>query len=164
LTASRSRFSIERERIERAPALPEILFDIPGQGVTESGTVEATVLENVDPDKLHHLIHVAGHFHALCDPEALSSPLTLRSRRPGDRISPPGMSGSRKLQDLLVDAHVAKRDRDHVVVVTGGERVIWVPGFAVDREVLARARAERVMHLIFRPSSTLYRDRMRKLI
>lgn len=50
-------------------------------------------------------------------------PLTVRHRRPGDRI------GSRKLQDLLVNLKVRAEDRDLVPLVCDRlGRVVWVVG------------------------------------
>jgi len=63
---------------------------------------------------------------------AAVSRLSVRSRRPGDRVGLPGQGGSRKLQDVLVDARVPRRDRDRVpLVVDGDDRIVWVPGLTV---------------------------------
>lgn len=57
-------------------------------------------------------------------------------RRPGLRMRPAGGQGTRKLQDLLVDAAVPRRHRDAVAllcedVAPGAEgRLLWVPGVA----------------------------------
>jgi tRNA(Ile)-lysidine synthase len=54
-------------------------------------------------------------------------PLTVRTRKPGDRIRGPG--GSRKLQDVFVDLRVPAERRDLQPVVADAEgRVLWVPG------------------------------------
>lgn len=54
-------------------------------------------------------------------------PLTVRTRRPGDRVR--GPAGSRKLQDVLVDARVPSERRDVLPVVVDAEgSVLWVPG------------------------------------
>ncbi|WP_043433742.1 tRNA lysidine(34) synthetase TilS [Cystobacter fuscus] len=54
-------------------------------------------------------------------------PLTVRTRRAGDRVR--GPAGSRKLQDVLVDGRVPREHRDRVPVVTdAGGSVLWVPG------------------------------------
>jgi tRNA(Ile)-lysidine synthase len=54
-------------------------------------------------------------------------PLTVRTRRAGDRVR--GPVGSRKLQDVLVDGRVPSEQRDRVPVVTDAEGgVLWVPG------------------------------------
>src|SRR5262245_860507 len=65
-------------------------------------------------------------------------PLGVRSRQPGDRISPPGLGGRKKLQDLFVDARLPRADRDRVpVVVDAQDQVVWVPGHAVSADFQA---------------------------
>jgi tRNA(Ile)-lysidine synthase len=66
-------------------------------------------------------------------PEEVRWPLTVRTRRPGDRIQ--GPAGSRKLQDVFVDLRVPAERRDLQPVVTDGEgRLLWVPGLWVPPE------------------------------
>jgi tRNA(Ile)-lysidine synthase len=63
---------------------------------------------------------------------ALHLPLGVRSRRPGDRFTPLGAPGQRKLQDFLVDRKVARDARDTVpLVVDGRDRIVWVVGQSV---------------------------------
>jgi tRNA(Ile)-lysidine synthase len=63
---------------------------------------------------------------------SIALPLAVRSRRPGDRFTPLGAPGARKLQDFLVDRKVARDERDAVpLVVDGRDRIVWVVGQAV---------------------------------
>ncbi|HLL04530.1 MAG TPA: tRNA lysidine(34) synthetase TilS [Myxococcaceae bacterium] len=60
-------------------------------------------------------------------PAATHWPLTVRTRRPGDRVQ--GARGSRKLQDVLVDLRLPAERRDlQPVVVDAQGQVLWVPG------------------------------------
>ncbi len=60
--------------------------------------------------------------------------LAVRNRRPGDRLEP-SQAGHRKLQDLFVDRKVPREARDRIpLVVDGADRIVWVPGHAIDRE------------------------------
>ena len=60
--------------------------------------------------------------------------LYVRYRQPGDRVQPIGMKGSKKLQDVFVDAKVPKHLRDlWPVVVTSGNEIVWVPNLVKDR-------------------------------
>lgn len=60
-------------------------------------------------------------------PEETCWPLTVRFRRPGDRVR--GKGGSRKLQDVFVDLRVpAERRSVQPVVVDARGEVLWVPG------------------------------------
>lgn len=71
--------------------------------------------------------------------------LVARPREPGDRISLSG--GTRKLQDVLVDAGVPRLLRDLLPVVASPDRVVWLPGLAVDTELDRSGRREPVLHL-----------------
>ena len=62
----------------------------------------------------------------------VESGLFVRNRRQGDRFRPLGMSGTRKLQDYLVDRKVPRTERDSVpLVVDARDRIIWVVGHTV---------------------------------
>ena len=50
--------------------------------------------------------------------------VVIRNRIPGDRISPLGMKGSKKLQDYFVDRRIPKHMRDDVLLIVSGGRVI----------------------------------------
>ncbi|MBK9242389.1 MAG: tRNA lysidine(34) synthetase TilS [Acidobacteria bacterium] len=54
-------------------------------------------------------------------------PLTVRNRRPGDRVALSG--GARKVQDLMVDAKIPRSERDRVpLVVAADGQILWMPG------------------------------------
>ena len=54
--------------------------------------------------------------------------LRVRSRRAGDRLVPLGLSGSKKVQDVLSDAKVPRSERDAVPVVEDDAGIVWVAG------------------------------------
>ena len=76
--------------------------------------------------------------------------LHLGFRRPGLRMRPLGGRGTRKLQDLFVDARVPREDRDAWPLVFAGDRLAWVPGIAVDAE-LAAIEGEESLHVSITP-------------
>lgn len=59
--------------------------------------------------------------------------LEIRGVRAGDRMAPYGMQGTRKLQDILVDAKVPRHKRKTTPVLVCGDRVVWLPGYRIDR-------------------------------
>jgi tRNA(Ile)-lysidine synthetase-like protein len=71
---------------------------------------------------------------AVIDADRLAGPLTVDSVRPGDRMRPLGMRGTRKLQDVLTDAKVPRGSRPLVPVVRDGERIVWVAGVRMSDE------------------------------
>jgi tRNA(Ile)-lysidine synthetase-like protein len=78
--------------------------------------------------------------------------LTVRLgfRSPGLRMRPVGGRGSRKLQDILVDARVPREERDSWPMVFAGDRLAWVPGVAVDAD-LASVAGEPALHVTISP-------------
>ena len=63
--------------------------------------------------------------------------LRLGHRRPGIRMRPAGGRGSRKLQDIFVDARVPREERDSWPLVFAEDRLAWVPGVAVDADLVS---------------------------
>jgi tRNA(Ile)-lysidine synthase len=58
----------------------------------------------------------------------LSFPLQLRHCKPGDRLRPSGMSGSKKLQDFFVDLKLTSEERQKALLLLKDDEVIWVLG------------------------------------
>lgn len=123
---------------------------IPGVTETALGFFEAT-LEERDIGHDHLLEQtVCGPNHALCDADSLGQTLIVRSRRAGDRIHLRHGPGSKKLQDLFVDAKIPRTQRDRIPVVENADFIAWIPGFGVDHRAALRPETERVAHLRFR--------------
>jgi tRNA(Ile)-lysidine synthetase-like protein len=85
--------------------------------------------------------------------------LSVGFRRPGLRMRPAGGRGSRKLQDILVDARVPREDRESWPLVFAGDRLAWVPGIAVDSD-LAGVAGEPSLHVAISPMP----DRLKKKV
>lgn len=58
-------------------------------------------------------------------------PLFVRSWRRGDRMAPFGMKGSKKIQDILVDAKVPRDERCRIPILVCEEELVWLPGYRV---------------------------------
>ena len=66
------------------------------------------------------------------DGDILGDTVCIRARRPGDRFTPLGMKGSRKLQDYFVDNGTSRDDRDHIPIVVANGAIAWIVGGAMD--------------------------------
>ena len=71
---------------------------------------------------------------ATLDAAALGPQIEVRTWRPGDRIRPLGLDGTKTLQDLFTDRGVPRSERGSLPVVTVGGRVVWIAGVAVADE------------------------------
>ena len=88
--------------------------------------------------------------------------LRIEHRRPGLRMKPQGGRGSRKLQDIFVDAHVPREERDRWPLVFAGTRLAWVPGVAVEAE-LVTPRAQPGRHVAVSPMPALAAAKVARL-
>jgi tRNA(Ile)-lysidine synthase len=89
----------------------------------------------------------ANRREALLDDGAIRFMLWVRSRQPGDRLRPLGLGGTKKVQDILVDAKVPVEERDGVPVVYDEQGIVWVVGHCIDQRVAVTNETKRVLHL-----------------
>lgn len=54
----------------------------------------------------------------------------VRSRRPGDRFSPLGLQGTKKLKDYFIEKKIPQKKRDSILLITTESEIIWIPGLA----------------------------------
>jgi tRNA(Ile)-lysidine synthase len=82
--------------------------------------------------------------HALFDADALPAALVVRSPAPGDRVRLLA-GGTRKLQDVLVDAKVPRESRPTVPVLATDDEILWVPGHVRGRRAAIGALTRTVV-------------------
>jgi len=63
--------------------------------------------------------------------------IKIKSWKSGDKISSFGISGSKKLQDLFVDAKIDKEKRLNWPIIYVGKEIVWVPKLALSRNLQA---------------------------
>jgi len=74
---------------------------------------------------------------AVFDWERLALPLRFRSRKPGDRLDPLGLNGSKKVKDIFIDAKIPPSRRERIPLLVDAEnRVLWIPGLRRSRHAL----------------------------
>ncbi|MCP3954280.1 MAG: tRNA lysidine(34) synthetase TilS, partial [Desulfobacterales bacterium] len=70
----------------------------------------------------------SGQQTALFDIDQLSFPLLIRNYQPGDRLTPLGMRGSKKLKKIFNERSVHRSERGRYPVLVSGNDIIWVLG------------------------------------
>ena len=73
----------------------------------------------------------APQLAAYLSPEGLGRGLQVRSRRPGDRFQPLGMTHQKKLQDFFTDARIPESWRDRIPLLVTGRGIAWVVGHRI---------------------------------
>jgi tRNA(Ile)-lysidine synthase len=84
---------------------------------------------------------------AVFDADRLPGPLFVRSRNPGDRFTPFGAEGGKKLKELLIDAKFPLAWRDKLPLVAAGEELIWVPGVRRSNIAPVDEQTRRVLYM-----------------
>ncbi len=75
------------------------------------------------------------------DPEALGRGLRIRSRQPGDRFQPLGMTHQKKLQDFFTDTRIPESWRDRVPLLVTARGIAWVVGHRIAEWARVRTTA-----------------------
>ena len=81
------------------------------------------------------------------DGDLVRLPLTVATRKPGDRMRPLGLPQPKRLQDILVDARVPRHLRDTLPLVSDREEIVWIPGVTVADSKRVTQATRRQLHL-----------------
>ncbi len=83
---------------------------------------------------------------AYFDADQLHFPLTLRSRRKGDRIRTKGLNGHKKVKDMFIDAKISRLERERIpLLVDADQNVLWVPGLRRSELALTAQNSTRIL-------------------
>jgi tRNA(Ile)-lysidine synthase len=117
---------------------PDVLLDVPGRASFAGGQLSAEL--GIDLPVRDGTL----------DAGALSLPLEVRAWRPGDRMRPLGLGGSRSLQDLFTDRKIPRERRSRLPVVVSGGEIAWVPGVATGEAFRVTAETRERVRLAWR--------------
>nr|WP_207714689.1 tRNA lysidine(34) synthetase TilS [Clostridium tetanomorphum] len=65
------------------------------------------------------------------DFDKINGNIMLRYRKDGDKITPLGMKGSKKLKDLFMDLKIPKDKRDRIPLICFGKYIAWVVDYRI---------------------------------
>ena len=73
--------------------------------------------------------------------------LQVRLRQPGDRMQPLGMMNEKKLQDIFIDRHISRLERETLPFFLSNEHPIWLGGVIIDERARLRKETQRIVQL-----------------
>ncbi len=85
---------------------------------------------------------------ALLDMDKLSFPLMLRRWKEGDSFTPIGMTGHKKVSDLLIDQKISVAEKKRQFVVESAGQIVWVVGLRIDDSVKITSRTENILRIV----------------
>jgi tRNA(Ile)-lysidine synthase len=89
-------------------------------------------------------------FTAHFDRDKTGDKLVVRSRQPGDRFQPLGMSQPKKLNEFMIDAKIPHAWRRRIPLVCSPQHIIWVVGWRIDDRVKVTNATRQVLCLKFK--------------
>jgi tRNA(Ile)-lysidine synthase len=127
---------ILRRAVPEEERVPQFSYTVPIPGVVEIPEIAVRVGLSRRPVEPWMFVEGSARRAGLALPLVAGDRVTVRNRRPGDRIHPLGAAGSRKLKDLLIDRRVPRRERERLPLIClgdAGETIAWVPGVTLDQ-------------------------------
>ncbi len=74
-------------------------------------------------------------------------PITIRHRKEGDRFTPLGMKGSKKLKDLFMDLKIPKSKRNEIPLICFGDDIGWVVGYRVSEKFKVSKDTQNILQI-----------------
>ena len=144
---------------ERAAADYTYIVSVPGElripelnCVLSARLVDPTGAEGAKAENISGEPASAGYNPSqLLGPQTLTSELTVRNWRPGDRFWPAHTSAPRKVKELLQQKHVSGPERQLWPVVLSGNDIVWMKGFPVAQPHRANPEGGKALFIELRP-------------
>ncbi|MFD3448323.1 tRNA lysidine(34) synthetase TilS [Microbacteriaceae bacterium 4G12] len=96
-------------------------LQIPGKVILPNGDEITACISKGFPEVYNSSVFVGLY-------DAFSMPLTVRSRKEGDRITIKGMNGTKKIKAIFIEEKVPKINREEWPVVCDAEgNIVWLP-------------------------------------
>lgn len=157
-------------RITRLPVIKnkEAILPIPGRvavpgtpwiAIAEivSGTMLQTAREALQREDWQTLWRVlpSDRYAVYIDADYNGDLLRVRTRCPGDRMQPLGMTQEKKVQDILVDKHIARTEREQIPLFFSDMHCIWLAGVSLDNRARLNSTTQTIVRLSIVPNEAL---------
>ncbi len=117
-------------------------FSGPGTIVLEEIGARVDMLASPLPDDPR-----TGPWYGFVDADKLSWPVVVRTFHPGDRMTPLGMQGTKKLKELFIDRKVPRWKRRTMPLIESRGEVMWVFGLGPSEKVRIEAESRNVLQI-----------------
>jgi tRNA(Ile)-lysidine synthase len=140
----------------------ETMLPIPGR-VSIPGTDWTATAEVVNDEEVYTALRsenwqavwrllTAQQYSVYADGNLIGDRLFIRTRRAGDRMRPLGMAYEKKVQDVLVDRHIPRSERDHIPLFFSTEHCVWLAGVQLDDRVRLTPSTRKIVRLSLIPT------------
>ena len=124
----------------------EFQLKIPGETLLPGWRIEADI---ISPSVVKGKPEGDNDFTAYFDLDKAGDKLVVRSRQPGDRFQPLGLSQPKKLGEFMIDTKIPSAWRERVPIVCSPRHILWVVGWRIDERVKVTEQTRQVLCLEF---------------
>jgi tRNA(Ile)-lysidine synthase len=137
--------TIKKVGPETSAAVVNYCYTITGEGTTLIEEADAAIkLVEIGTAEVPGFGE-AERSRAFFDLDCLRFPLVVRNFRPGDRFSPLGLEGTKKLKKFFSDHKISAGQRKKCPLLLSADKIIWVAGHRIDNSVRLGPRTRRVL-------------------
>ncbi|MRX72971.1 tRNA lysidine(34) synthetase TilS [Bacillus lacus] len=87
-----------------------------------------------------------SNFSITMNPESISLPLVIRSRKQGDKMKLMGMNGSKKVKDIFINEKIPIHKRESWPIVEDAEgNIVWIPGLKKSAFAVSDPKGENIV-------------------
>lgn len=130
--------------------LTEITVVVPG--VTSLPETDWQLHAQILPMTAEIMVQVkqADSWSAYLDADLVTLPLTLRTRRAGDKFAPWGLQGQQqKIKNFMINAKIPSPQRNQIPLLVADEQIVWVCGYRMGHPVAVQPNTSRLLYLSF---------------
>lgn len=81
------------------------------------------------------------------DYDKINRYISIRTRQEGDRFTPYGMKGSKKLKDLFIDLKIPKEERSKLPLVCFDKDIAWIVGYRVSSKYIVTKSTKYILEI-----------------
>ncbi|MBC8548520.1 MAG: tRNA lysidine(34) synthetase TilS [Candidatus Brocadiales bacterium] len=135
---------------EETPVLSETEIKVPGETeLVDMNCRVKTEIREIEDGFLEEFKQNKTSDEEAVDFDKVSMPLTVRTRKPGDRFWPLGAQGVKKIKDFFIDNKVPVMERDTVPIITMNSQPIWLVGFRIDDRIRVSGETTNILVMKF---------------
>jgi tRNA(Ile)-lysidine synthase len=81
------------------------------------------------------------------DYDKIKGNIVIRTREIGDKFSPFGMKGSKKLKDLFIDLKISQEKRDKIPLICFGESIAWIVDYRISEDFKVSKETNNILEI-----------------
>ncbi|EES49495.1 tRNA lysidine(34) synthetase TilS [Clostridium botulinum] len=82
------------------------------------------------------------------DLDKISENILFRTRKNGDKITPLGMKGQKKLKDIFINMKVPKEERDSIPVICFDDDIAWILGLQISDNFKVTNNSKNILKIV----------------